>query len=250
MADDGKQTPAQQTASGLAQEPSGGLPAEPVLRIETGLHGAMINRIDTDAENRFAVTASDDKTVRLWSLPDGRLLRILRLPLGPGNIGKAYAVAMSPDGNTIAAGGLTSRDGSHENIFLFDRATGELKKRLTDLPNVINHVAYSPDGQRLAAALWGSGIRVFDVGRGYRLLPSDKQYNDQCYSAMFDRTGQLVTASLDGFFRLYPANDYAQPIKTFKLEGHRPFAAAFSPDGARVAVGLSRYPQSGGPVGL
>jgi len=83
---------------------------EPVLRIEAGLHGAVIYRIDTDAANRFAVTASDDKTVRVWSLPEGRLLRILRLPIDidDTNVGKAYAVAMSPDGNTVAVGGFTT----------------------------------------------------------------------------------------------------------------------------------------------
>jgi hypothetical protein len=38
---------------------------EPVLRIETGQHGARIWRIDTDAENRFAVTASETRLQRL-----------------------------------------------------------------------------------------------------------------------------------------------------------------------------------------
>jgi hypothetical protein len=48
---------------------------EPVLRIETGMHTAPIRRIGVDAACRLAATASDDKTVRLWSLPDGKLLR-------------------------------------------------------------------------------------------------------------------------------------------------------------------------------
>jgi WD40 repeat protein len=58
--------------SGKAQAEDGSseLPSEPILRIETGQHGAMINRIGTDAANRFVVTASDDKTVRIWSLPE------------------------------------------------------------------------------------------------------------------------------------------------------------------------------------
>jgi hypothetical protein len=59
--------------------------AEPIPRIETGMHGAMINRIGVDATCRLMVTGSDDKTARLWALPeDGaaepKLLRVLRVP--------------------------------------------------------------------------------------------------------------------------------------------------------------------------
>ena len=37
-----------------------------------------------------------DKTVRVWTLTDGRLERTIRLPAGPGNTGKVHAVAISP----------------------------------------------------------------------------------------------------------------------------------------------------------
>jgi WD40 repeat protein len=222
-----------------AEDVSPELPTEPILRIETGKHGAQIGRIDTDGANRFAVTASDDKTVRVWSLPEGRPLRVLRLPIDQGDIGKAYAVAISPDGATVAVGGWTAPNGLNTNIFLFDRASGELKQRLRDLPNVINHLAYSPDGRRLAASLASGGIRLFDAGNDYRLLPSDPQYGDQSYSAAFDRSGRLVTASYDGFVRLYAADRYKTPIACFEAPGHRIFSAAFSSDGTRVAVGYS-----------
>jgi WD40 repeat protein len=137
-------------AEDVSPEPS----TEPILRIETGKHGAVIKRIDTDEKNLFAVTASDDKTVRVWSLPQGRPMRVLRLPIDEGNIGKAYAVAISPDATIIAVGGFTAPEGHTENIFLFDRASGELKQRLSDLPNVVNHLTFSPDGRRLAHP-WG-----------------------------------------------------------------------------------------------
>ena len=81
------------------------LPSEPLLRINAPSHIAVIKCIATDAEERFAVTASDDKTVRVWSLPDGNLQRTIWMPSGMGNLGKAYAVALSPDGGTIAVGG-------------------------------------------------------------------------------------------------------------------------------------------------
>jgi WD40 repeat protein len=214
------------------------LPAEPILRIEAGEHSARILRIDTDAANKFVVTTSYDKTARVWSLPNGKLDRVLRLPIDYGNIGKAYSVAISPDGNTIAVGGWTGPV-PHHNIFLFDRASGAMKQRLGDLPDVINHLAYSTDGKRLAASLSNYGIRVFDAVNSYRLLPSDAQYGGDSYSAMFDRAGRLVTSSQDGVIRLYGADQYAAPAFRFEWKGHRPYTAAFSPDGSRVAVGAS-----------
>src|SRR5258706_6393607 len=97
------------TTRSQAPTQSDGLLREPVLRIETGMHTAAITEISIDATNRFLVTASFDKTVRLWELPSGRLLRVLRVPIGEGTYGKLYSDAISPDGGTIAVGGVTAR---------------------------------------------------------------------------------------------------------------------------------------------
>jgi len=147
-----------------AAQPTGEPSREPILRIETGMHTAVIKRIGVDAANRYLVTASHDKTVRVWELPTGRLLRVIRVPLGAGNEGKLFAVALSPDGTTIAAGGWTSPDGLNTNIYLFDRESGRLLRRLGGLPNVVSHLVYSPDGRYLAATLGGkNGVRVYQT---------------------------------------------------------------------------------------
>jgi WD40 repeat protein len=112
-----------------------------------------------------------------------------------------------------------------------------LKQRLPDLPNVINHLAYSADGERLAASLLSDGIRVYDAANDYLLLQSDRQYGGQSYWTQFDQAGRLVTASYDGFVRLYAANQYTKPSSRFNWKGHQPYSAVFSPDGTRVAVG-------------
>jgi WD domain, G-beta repeat len=216
------------------------LPSEPMLRINAPSHTAPIRGIATDAAERFAVTASDDKTVRVWSLPDGKLRRVIWLPSGTGDLGKAKAVALSPDGNTIAVGGWTTPSGFNTNIYLFDRASGALVQRLPGLPNVVMHLEFSPDGKRLAAAVSGAnGIRIFDVANRYQLLPSDSDYGTSSYRVDFDRANRLVSASLDGFVRIYEPDQYDRPsLPKTKVPGiARPWSVAFSPDGRHIAVG-------------
>lgn len=89
------------------------LPTAPLLRLETGMHTASINSIATDAQGRWLVTASDDKTARIWELASARLLGVLRPPQGEGYEGKLWAVALSPDGNTVGVAGWTGDDREH-----------------------------------------------------------------------------------------------------------------------------------------
>jgi WD40 repeat protein len=217
---------------------------EPVLRIETGMHTAAIKRIGVDAANRYLVTASEDKTVRVWELPAGRLLRVIRPALGRGDEGKLYAVTISPDGSTIAAAGWTGISGDKDCIYLFDRESGRLVRRLVGLPEVVTHLAYSPDGRYLAATLGEkNGVRVY-LTSTYSPAGEDTDYGDSSYGAEFDRTNRLATTSDDGFIRLY-----APPIesaggrlrliaKQSAAQGKQPYAVSFSPDGSRLAVGF------------
>jgi WD40 repeat protein len=214
-------------------------PKDPILRIETGMHTARIERIGLDAENRYLVTGSPDKTVRVWELATGRLIRTIRPPIGDGNEGMIHAVAISPDGKTIACSGRTGPDREKSyNIYIFDRESGRLTKRIAGLPQVILHLIYSKDGNFLAATMGGNqGIRVYQAP-DYIIMADDRAYNGGSVSADFDKQGRLVTTSFDGFIRLYD--------KSFRLisrektkGGNRPVSIALSPDGSKVAVGFS-----------
>lgn len=214
------------------------------------MHTAQINRIATDAQGRWAVTASHDKTARLWDVASGQLLGVLRLPHDVGDEGKLRAVAMAPDGQRIAVAGWTGLDWEGKaSIYLYhhdpQRHTLTLERRLPGLPEVIFHLAFSPDGRWLAAGLGGAnGVRVFEAGTG-RLTGQDASYGGDCYSVEFRPAAaggplELLSSSDDGQLRLYPVDAQgrlgAPRVQHAPDGGQRPFAARFSPDGRRIAV--------------
>ncbi|MDP1947320.1 MAG: caspase family protein [Nitrospirota bacterium] len=215
--------------------------APPLLRIEAGRHTGGILRISTDEQNRYLASVSLDKTVRIWELPALHLQSVLRPPIGTGIKGALFAVAMSPDGETIVCGG------GEGEVFVFQRATGQMTHRLQGFPNIITHLAYSRDGRWLVATLGGQqGIRLYDA-RNYTKVDQDSSYGAASHYAEFSPDGRLITVSDDGYLRLYePAASGSAPLKLMtkrKMEAARPRSASFSPDGNVLAVGFIDHPR-------
>ncbi|MBC7774590.1 MAG: peptidase C14, partial [Phycisphaerae bacterium] len=217
-------------------------PSEPILTLNTGMHTATIRRISTDARGRYLLTASDDKTAKLWDIGSGVLLRTFRPPIGADNEGQLHAGALSPDGRTVAVGGWTSKDGLNYNIYLFDANTGTMLRRIKGLPSVIKDLEFSPDGRFLVAAISRSnGIRVYRSSDG-GLQAQDSDYGGPCHNVAFDHWGiRLATVCYDGYLRLYDA-DFKLLKKSKTTGGSQLFSLAFSPDGHLLAVGYEDSP--------
>ena len=102
--------------------------------------------------------------MRVWSIADGKLLRTIWVPAGPTVWAAVYAVAISPDGSMIAAGGWTESRSARPFRSIYSTAkSGSLIRRIhDDLPDVTEFLTFSPDGRYLAAVLsdgWPSGLR-------------------------------------------------------------------------------------------
>lgn len=215
---------------------------KPYLRLNPNIHTGMLNRIAINPSETMVATVSDDKTVRLWELPGGRPLRVLRPPIGEGNEGKLFTVSFAPTRQVLATGGWakgTYRGFGQHNIYLFDVSSGEILERLGGLDNVVLHLDFSPDGAYLVGALSGqNGIRVWNT-EDWTELFRDDAYAGDSYWAEFSQDSQfLASTSLDGMVRLYSRATNQLVAKRKSPGSGQPFTITFSPNGQRLAVGF------------
>jgi len=215
------------------------LPTAPILRVDTGRHSAFIHALALDEKLGRLYSASEDKTVRVWRIADGRALDTFRLPAGERAEGQAYALALSPDGATLAVGGWTCWDVEGAAcIYLLDAQTGAIRQRIRGLSDVIATLKYSSDGRHLAAGLMASGLRVFRTSDGVQEA-EDRAYRDKLLELDFSSSGTLVATGLDGFVRLYDASFKLSGRVDQGLAGKQPFGIRFSPDGKYIALGFN-----------
>jgi WD40 repeat protein len=183
------------------------------------------------ADGRLLVTAGDDQTVRLWSLPD---MRPVGAPLRfGGSAGMIEDVQISPDGRRLTIA-LVDLSGESATLEVWDAASRDRVARL-EAPDTPTTLRYSPDGRLLAVgyphgrtqlwstATWKPATRVLagDVGDIYAMAISPD-----------GRT--LATGSVDRTVRLWDIESQ-QAVGT-PLPGRGVGAAApyFTPDGAAL----------------
>ncbi len=219
---------------------------DPILRVETGTHNGIIRRIAVDASEKFLVTGAEDKTVRLWDITTGRLLKIFRPPIGAESEGSIYSVAISPDAKKILCSGWTGWDWEQQvYIYIFDRETGVMTNRITGIPNVVHDLKYSSDGKYIGAVS-GGGVHIYRSG-DFALIGKDEHDTLSMHHCSFYGSSYFVTADDDGYLRLYDlrslsdhSGSVAELTPAFTRRspnGQKPFSVAFSPDGSKIAVG-------------
>jgi WD40 repeat protein len=218
-------------------------PAEPILRIETGMHTSIVTAISTDAAGRYAVTSSIDRTARVWDIASGGARAILRPPIDHADMGKLMAVAMSPDGETVAVGGFTQKVRSSSLIYLFSRSSGQIIRRLAEIPGLVTGLAFSPDGQWLAVHMEHGGVQVLNWRSPNERLKSELSDVDTAgfiSSLTWSADNRLATTSSDSQIRLYEVRDFRlTKLLQMPCGPAIPMGIAFSPDGRRLAVGFN-----------
>ena len=205
---------------------------KPILTIDTGGHKAKINDVMFTSDGKYLVSASNDKTIRVWDTSTGGIVRVLRGQTGKGEEGSIFAAALSPDDRLLAVGGYTKND----EIRLINFQTGEVKALLKGHKNVILGLAFSPNGNRLISGSGDKTVRIWDVNT-QKTIHILKGHTEVIYAVAFSPDGTFAaTGSTDDTFKLWNANS-GSLIRTLKGHNDNVMSVAFTTDGKYLLSG-------------
>lgn len=170
----------------------------PILSLDPGGHMSLIRSLVFTADGKQLISAADDKVIRVWDVQTSQTIRTLRGQIGDGNRGKIYALALSPDGKLLAAGGRMREagEGTHP-IRLYDFESGEILSLLDAHQGAVLTLDFSPDGKFLLSAGTDDTAIIWDV-TSHKRLHTLRGHTADINRAVFTRDGaRAVTGSDD-----------------------------------------------------
>ena len=214
----------------------------PILQIDTGGHKALIRDIAFTPDGKYLVSASNDKTIRVWDWQAGKTDRIIRGQINEGDEGKIFAMALSPDERWLAVGGMfhNSNPIIGSTIRLYHFPTGQLTGLLKGHNNVVLSLAFSPNSRYLVSGSGDYTAMIWEV-KTQQPLHTLHGHTKEIYAVAFTSDNQrVVTGSLDHDLRLWQVNTGKQLAV---LLGHRDKvrAVAISPTDGTIASGSKDY---------
>lgn len=219
------------------------------LDLDTGGHRGMVKDLAFTPDGDYLVSASDDKTIRIWDWKAGVSVRTLRSQIGKGAEGKVFAIAVSPDGSTIAAGGYfgpgLGDKPPYGDVRLFDFKSGRMKAVLKAAEYEIRAISFSPDGKLLAAGgadgfayVWRNDAASASGWTADRKLDADSwRIQRLAFAAGGSRLAAVTT---DNGIRLWDTGsgeEIALPDEAEVLRDVSVMALAVSQDGSLFATG-------------
>jgi len=198
-------------------------------------HTATVMAVAWSSDDRWILTASKDKSARIWDARTGGLQQTLL-----GHQGSVLAVAIAPKGKLVATGS------ADDTIRLWDARSGQCLRTLTNHQGDVLSLAFSPDGNLLASGGADRKARLWDVQSGHQLRELSADVNGVTSVAFSPNGTRLATANSgadlheteyrESRIRLW---DVSLGLEVLRIVAHTNavYGVAFSPDGLRLATG-------------
>lgn len=196
-----------------------------------------------------ASTRLDDYVVDIAWSPDGRQLaiaggegKVVLAEFADGSLATrtvgehgmgTLAVAWQPQA-AGAGSRLFASSGQDSALNLWNAATGELQRRLRPAPAWTEHLAWAPDGKRLASAA-GKAITIWDAaGETLHELPPAPS---SVAALAWDKPGRDLGAAIHGGVMLHRFDAATPTSRRLKWDGAA-LTIAFSPNSKFLASGM------------
>ena len=157
-------------------------------------HTSQVRTCAWSPDGQRILSASDDRTLRIWDAASGESLRRLT-----GHEHGVGGCAWSPDGQRI----LSASD--DKTLRIWDAASGESLRTLTGHGGGVGGCAWSPDGQRILSASDDHTLRIWDAASGGSLRTLTG-HEGGVWGCAWSPDGQrILSASSDKRLRIWDA---------------------------------------------
>lgn len=210
----------------------------PDVRWTAAGHSDRVTSVEFSPDGSLMATSSEDKTIKLWTYPQGGLSRTLVATEGADTgVTGISAVHFTPDGTHVAAAvnhydSVTRRD--FGQVHLFRVSDGALVSVFGRQDGGIASLDMSPDGLRVATGGLSRGVRIWRVSDG-TLVKSLKDLPGAALAVRFSPNGDRLSAGYDDHrLALWRTSDWSLAWKTIAHDDEV-MQTEFSPGGDVLA---------------
>lgn len=213
---------------------------EPKLVIDPQGHSDMVKDVMFTPDGKVLVSVSRDKTIRLWNVETGDLIKTYRGEIDEGHKGSFFSGALSSDGKKLAVAGYLQRN----VIRLINLESGEQIVTLKGHNNNIYALAFSHDGNLLASGGKDRKIMLWDLTnlsekksiKPIAIIPWGSNYiNDISFAPDGEKLAVASTRTSVGLCK--KIEDKWEKFFDMRKHTNEVYRIAFSPDGRYIVSG-------------
>ena len=188
-------------------------------------HSFSVRSVAFSPDGCYALSGSEDKTLKLWDVNRGNCLRTFI-----GHSDYVRSVAFSPDGRYALSG---SED---QTLKLWDINSGTQIRTFRGYSDAVMSVAFSPDGRYALSGNYDKTLKLWDINSGTEIR-TFRGHSVWVSSVAFSPDGRYaLSGSYDNTLKLWDINS-GEEIRAFSGHSDNLCSVAFSPDGRYALSG-------------
>jgi WD40 repeat protein len=189
-------------------------------------HVSTVRKVLFSPNGEYAVSGSEDCTIRIWSVESGEELN----PPLRGHWSSVVTMIFFPDGSHLVSGSLD------KNIHVWDiTSQGAPILVLRGHKDHVLCVDVSPDGSKIISSSRDRSIRIWDGRSGEVLSVITDNGGVPAFSVSFSSDGTRFISDAGSNVRMWDANYFTQLLQASTQHHSTPIlSVAFSPNGKRI----------------